>query len=92
MRAHGQMVCHGILRQQISANGGGGREGREETHLDDLEQLLFAVDAADGEPMEQLDHESREALECARDADVRIDLNQYALCGVDVDLEPTSFV
>jgi hypothetical protein len=60
--------------------------------LDDLEELLGAVDAADGELVEKLDHEAAETLERARDADVRIDFDEDALSGVDVDLQQPCLV
>lgn len=37
-------------------------------------------------------HKSRETLERAGDADMRVDLNEDALSSMDVNLEKTSFV
>lgn len=62
------------------------------TNLDDLKQLLLTVDAANGESMEKLDHKTRESLERARNADVRINFNQNSLRGMDVHLQKTSLI
>jgi hypothetical protein len=42
--------------------------------------------------LERRTHETREPLEGSRDSDVRVDLDEDALGGVDVDLESASFV
>lgn len=55
--------------------------------LDDLQQLFLGVDRSNGEAMEQLDHETRKALEGSRDSHGRADLDQDALGGVDEDLQ-----
>ena len=60
--------------------------------LDHLEQLFRAVDGADREAMEELDHEAAEALERAGDADGRIDLNEDAARGVDIHLQLAGLV
>lgn len=60
--------------------------------LDDLEQLLLRSGGADGEFVQELDHEAGEALEGARDADRGRDFDEDALGGVDVDLEFAGFV
>jgi hypothetical protein len=60
--------------------------------LDDFEQLLGSVDAADAQLVEELDHQAAEALERARDADVRVDLDEDALRGVDVHLQQAGLV
>jgi hypothetical protein len=60
--------------------------------LDDFEQLLGSVDAADAQLVEELDHQAAEALEGARDADVGVDLDEDALRGVDVHLEQAGLV
>ena len=38
-------------------------------------------------PVEELHHESSEALECARNPDRRADLNEHATGSLDIDLE-----
>lgn len=55
--------------------------------LDDLEQLLLRGGGADGELVEQLNHQTGEALEGTRNADGGRDFNEDALSGVDVDLK-----
>lgn len=39
-----------------------------------------------------LTHQTGESLECPWDPDARVDLYQYALGGVNVDLQESSFV
>lgn len=60
--------------------------------LDDLEQLLLRGGGADGELVEQLDHQTGEALEGTRNADGGRDFDEDALGGVDVDLELAGLV
>jgi hypothetical protein len=60
--------------------------------LDDLEKLLLRCGRSDGELVEELDHQSGEALEGSRDADGRRDLDEDTLGGVDVDLELAGLV
>lgn len=64
-----------------------GREMVCDGVLDDLEQLLFGVGGADGEPVQQLDHEAGEPLEGARDADGGGDLDEHPLGRVDIYLQ-----
>ena len=54
--------------------------------LDDFEELLLRGGGADGQFVQELDHQTSEALESTRDAHGRRDLDEDALCGVDVDL------
>jgi len=60
--------------------------------LDDLEELLLRVGGADGETVEQLDHETGETLEGSGDADGGVDFDQNSLGCVDENLEPTGLV
>jgi len=60
--------------------------------LDDFEELLLGIDAADREAVEELDHETGETLERAGDADGGGDFDEDVLGGVDVDLELAGFV
>ena len=69
-----------------------GREMIGDGVLDDLEQFLVRVGGADGQSMKQLDHETRETLKGAGDADAGVDLDENAFGCVDVDLEFSGFV
>lgn len=60
--------------------------------LNDAEQLLLRVSRADGEAVKQLHHQAGEALEGAGDADRGRDLDEHALGGLDVDLQPARLV
>ena len=60
--------------------------------LDDAEQFFLTVCGADGEAVEELDHEACEALEGAGDPDGRADFDEHAFGGVDVDLESAGFI
>ena len=60
--------------------------------LDDFEQLLLGIDAADGEAVEELDHETGETLECAGNADGGGDFDEDVLGCVNVDLQLSGFV
>jgi hypothetical protein len=60
--------------------------------LDDLEELLLRGGGADGQLVQELDHQTGEALEGTRDAHGRRDLDEDALCGVDVDLQSAGLV
>ena len=51
-----------------------------------LEQSGVAGGGADLQLVEELDHEAAEALDGARGADLRVDLGQHVLRGMDVDL------
>ena len=55
--------------------------------LDDLQELLLRVGALDGEPVEELDHQAGETLECSRNTDRRRDFDEHTLSGLNVDLE-----
>jgi hypothetical protein len=59
---------------------------------DDLQKLLLGVNRANGEAMEELDHETSESLECSWDADGWADFDENALGRVDVDLKLASLV
>ena len=60
--------------------------------FDDTEELFLRGGGADGETVEELDHETCEAFESTGDADLGVDFDEDALCGVDVDLELASLV
>jgi len=60
--------------------------------LNDFEQLFLGVDAADGEAVQELDHQAGETLEGAGDADGGGDFDEDVFGGVDVDLELAGFV
>lgn len=60
--------------------------------LDNLQELFLGVCGADGQAVQQLHHQTREALECARDADGGGDFDKYAFGGGDIDLEEAGFV
>lgn len=60
--------------------------------LDDFEKLLLRVGGADRETVQELDHETSEALESTWDAHSWADLDEDTLGGGDVDLEETSLV
>ena len=60
--------------------------------LDDFKEFFLRRGGADGEAVEQLDHETGEALEGSGDADSGADFDEDALCGRDVDLESAGFV
>lgn len=60
--------------------------------LDDAKELLGSLYATDTELVQELDHETAEALEGSRDTDVRVDFDEDSLGGVDVHLEKTSLV
>jgi hypothetical protein len=57
-----------------------------------FKKLLIGVDRANGEAVEELDHETGESLECTWDADGGADFDEDALGRVDVDLKLTSLV
>jgi hypothetical protein len=60
--------------------------------LDDLEQLLLRGGRPDGKLVQELNHETREALKGTRDADRWRNFDENALGGMDVDLELASLV
>lgn len=60
--------------------------------LDDFEQLLRPIDGSNRQPLEQLYHESTESLESPRYTDLRVDLDEDTLCGVNVDLQHARLV
>lgn len=85
----------------------GADHGRLETHsdlaavggqvigdwvLDHLKELLLRVGGADGESVEQLDHQTGESLERSRNADGGVDFNQHTLGRVDENLQATGLV
>lgn len=69
-----------------------GREVVGDRVLDDFEELLLRCGGTDRESVEELDHQTSEALEGTRNADSGADLDQDALCCVNVDLKFTSLV
>lgn len=60
--------------------------------LDDLHQTRRRSGRLDLHLVQELDHESAEALVRARDADGGVDLDQHVLGGANVDLETTGLV
>ena len=60
--------------------------------LDHLEELLLRVGGADGETVEELHHQTGEALEGTWDADRWADFDEDALGGGNVDLEEACLV
>lgn len=58
----------------------------------DLEQFLRGGGGADGEAVEELDHQAGEALERAGEADGGADGDERVVGGGDVDLEEAGFV
>ena len=63
-----------------------GREVVGDGVLDDAEEFLLGVCGADGEAVEELDHEAGETLECAWDAHGGVHFDEDAFGCVDVDL------
>lgn len=59
---------------------------------DDLQQLLTPIHRSNTEPLQQLHHQPSESLECPRDTNLWIDLDQYTLRCMDVDLQQSSLV
>jgi hypothetical protein len=55
--------------------------------LDDLDELLVGSSGADLVAMQQLDHQTGEALEGTRYAHGGVDLDEHAAGGLDVDLQ-----
>jgi hypothetical protein len=60
--------------------------------LDDLEQLLLGIGRANGQTVQQLDHQTGETLECAGNANGGVDFDQDTLGGVDENLQAASLV
>lgn len=60
--------------------------------LDDLEELFLGIGGANGEAMQQLDHQTGETLESSGNADGGVDFDQDALGSVDENLKPTGLV
>lgn len=60
--------------------------------LDNLQKLLLGVGGADGESVEQLDHQTGESLERSGNADGGVDFDQDTLGSVDENLQTTSLV
>lgn len=69
-----------------------GRQVVGDRVLDDLEQLLLRGGGANGEFVQQLNHETGETLESTGNADRGRDLDEDALGGVDVDLQAAGLV
>lgn len=82
---HGGVETHGDLAAV-------GREVVGDGVLDDLEQLLLRVGGADGQSVEQLDHQTGEPLERSRNAHGGIDLDENALGRVNEDLKAASLI
>lgn len=55
--------------------------------LDDLDELFLGCRGADLMAMEQLDHQTSEALECSRNADSWAHANEHVFGGLYVDLK-----
>jgi hypothetical protein len=64
-----------------------GREMVRNGVLDDLDELLVGAGGADLVPVEELHHETSEALERARYPHGRADLDEHAAGSLDVDLK-----
>lgn len=60
--------------------------------FDDFEQLFLRIGRTNRESMEELNHQASETFECPRYSDGGADLDEYALGGMDVDLQSTGFV
>lgn len=60
--------------------------------LDDLEQLLLGIGGANGQAVQQLDHQTSETLECAGNANGGVNFDQDTLGGVDENLQAASLV
>ncbi len=60
--------------------------------LDDLEQLLLRCRRSDGQPVEELHHQAREAFERPRNSHGGADFDENAFGGMDVDLELAGLV
>lgn len=60
--------------------------------LDNLEQLLLGVGRANGQAVQQLDHQTGETLECTGNAHGGVDLDEDTLGGVDENLQAASLV
>lgn len=60
--------------------------------LDHLQQLLLRVGGADGQTVEQLDHQTRKTLEGSGNANGGVDFDQNTLSSVDKDLQAASLV
>jgi hypothetical protein len=60
--------------------------------LDDFDQLLLRRGRADLVSVEQLHHQTCEALECTRDAHSRRDSDEDVLCRLNVDLQLAGLV
>lgn len=60
--------------------------------LDDLQQLLGTRRGANAQGVQQLHHQAGKTLESARNPDGRIDFDEDALGGMDVNLQFTRLV
>jgi len=60
--------------------------------LDDFEELLLGCGRANGQAVEELDHEACEPFERSGDAHGWVDFDQDALGGMNEDLELAGFV
>lgn len=60
--------------------------------LNNLEELLVRVGALNRKAVEKLDHQTSKTLESARNADGWRNLDENALCRLNVDLELASLV
>ena len=69
-----------------------GREVICEGVLDDLDELFVGGGRADLVTVQQLHHQTSEALEGTRNADGGVDLDKHAPSGLDVDLQLTRLV
>lgn len=55
--------------------------------LDDVDQLLLRSSRSDGQPVQQLNHETGKPLKGSRNAHRRADLDQDVLLRVDINLQ-----
>jgi hypothetical protein len=60
--------------------------------LDNLEQFFGTSRGANRQLMKQLHHQSREPLECSRDANGGVDLNKDTLRRLNINLQLASLV
>lgn len=69
-----------------------GRKVIRDRVLDDAKQLFRAAHGTDAEFVQQLNHQAGKALKRPWNPNVRVDLDQDALGGVDVDLKQPRLV
>ena len=60
--------------------------------LDDFEEFFLGIRGSNGEPMQELHHETCKALESSGNSDRGADFDQDSLRRVDIDLQLPGFV